>query len=82
MKFLKTFCFIILFYAVLGHGVQAGSVMQHPVKQVSVHDKEPKHKERKKVIIAISREVGFVLLTILEIVIESYEYNPGCSRHH
>lgn len=52
-----------------------------PVKQIYLQDKKPKTKERKKMLIQISKEVEYVILTLLEIIVESYEYNPSCSSH-
>lgn len=85
MKFIKSFCFIILIHTVLGYTAQA-NVAIYKVDIISVQstmqEKKPKNSERKKVVIEISKEVGYILISIAEVIIDVCENTSSCSLLH
>ncbi|WP_018345064.1 hypothetical protein [Cytophaga aurantiaca] len=86
MRFLRTCFLILLTYIVLGSAAEASSIIKEDANDAIIashmHDKKPKEKERKRVVIQISKDVGYVIITILEVVIDVCANNSGCSSYY
>jgi predicted ABC-class ATPase len=87
MKHLKIYCFIILAYVALGNMAQASTILfnNNLLTHVSIIEKKPENKERKRTFAEISKSIEDVvgaLATIIAVFCTNDRYYKSADEYY